>query len=133
MRIFGPFSRDFFVPWESLAVERKTWWFFWPVAKLTFGRPAVGTLTIDAYIANRLARAAAQRWPEAEPLPVETKRDLARRLVISWAVGTGVAALFFTIGLVALAPNGPPIAVAILFPAFVFGVAMLVRYLRERG
>ena len=43
--LFGPFCRDFFVPWESIVVTRATMFFF-PVAKLQFGKPAVGTLTI---------------------------------------------------------------------------------------
>ena len=130
-RVFGPFCRSFFVPWESIAVERKTW-LFWPIAKLTFGRPPVGSLAIDAYVANRLARAAAERWPERS-FREETRRDLARRLVIVWAVTTGAAALFFIIVSRATTPNGPPIAVCILFPAVVFGGAMFVKYLRERG
>ena len=64
MRVFGPFCRDFFVPWESIAVVRKTI-LFWPVAKLQFGNPAVGTLSVSAHVADRIARAALGRWPEA--------------------------------------------------------------------
>jgi hypothetical protein len=56
MRIFGPFCRDFFVPWESIAIIRKTV-LFWPVAKLQFGNPVVGTLSIRAHAAaGSLAR-----------------------------------------------------------------------------
>jgi hypothetical protein len=60
MRVFGPFCRDFFVPWEAISVTRKTV-LFWPVAKLQFGSPGVGSLTIPAHVANRLARAALGR------------------------------------------------------------------------
>ena len=64
MRVFGPFCRDFFVPWESIVVTRKTV-LFQPAVKLQFGNPVVGTLSIAAHAANRLARAALGRWPEA--------------------------------------------------------------------
>jgi hypothetical protein len=57
MRVFGPFCRDFFVPWEAIRVTRKTV-LFWPVAKLQFGMPSMGSLTIPAHVANRLAFAA---------------------------------------------------------------------------
>jgi hypothetical protein len=57
MRVFGPFCRDFLVPWEAIRVTRKNV-LFWPVAKLQFGYPAIGSLTIPARVANRLARAA---------------------------------------------------------------------------
>jgi hypothetical protein len=132
MRVFGPFCGDFFVPWEAINITRKTVW-FWPVAKLQFGRPGVGSLTIPAHVADRLARAAMGRWPEIGPFPEETQRDTLRRLLTQWAVVTCAAALFFTLAPLAVAPAGagPPIVVAILFPAIVFGVVTIVRYVRE--
>lgn len=60
IRAFGPFCRDFFVPWEDIRVTRKTV-LFWPVAKLQFGNPSIGSLTISARVADRLARAAKGR------------------------------------------------------------------------
>src|SRR5438874_1275248 len=54
MRVFGPFCRDLFVPWESIAVIRKTI-LVWPIAKLQFGNPVVGTLSLSAHTANRIA------------------------------------------------------------------------------
>jgi hypothetical protein len=74
MRVFGPFCRDFFVPWDHISVTRKTV-LFWPVAKLQFGNPATGSLTISARVADRLARAAMGRWPE-------TGRSQKRRIAI---------------------------------------------------
>jgi hypothetical protein len=62
MRVFGPFCRDFFVPWEDIRVTRRTV-LFWPVAKLQFGSPTIGSLTIAAHVANRLARAAMGAGP----------------------------------------------------------------------
>ena len=121
MQVFGPFCRYFFVPWEAFSVTRKTV-LFWPVAKLQFGSPGVGSLTIPAHVANRLARAALGRWPEAGPFPEEKHHDTLRRLLTQWAAITCVAALFFTLVPLAVAPTGarPPIVVAILFPAIVF-------------
>jgi hypothetical protein len=134
MRVFGPFCRDFFVPWEDISITRKNV-LLCPVAKLQFGSPAIGSLTIPARVANRLARAAMGRWPETGPFPEETHRDTLRRLLIQWALITCAAALFFTLVPLAVAPPGgrPPIVVAILFPAIVVGVASIVRYVREKN
>jgi hypothetical protein len=48
---------------------------------------------------------------------------------------TCAAALFFTLVPLAVAPTGtrPPIVVAILFPAIVFGAITIVRFVRERS
>ena len=134
MRVFGPFCRDFFVPWEAISIIRKGV-LFWPVAKVQFGSPAIGSLTIPAHVANRFARAAMGRWPETGPFPEEKRSDTLRRLLTQWALITCVAALFFTLVPLAVAPAGgrPPIVVAILFPAIVFGVVTVVRYVRERN
>jgi hypothetical protein len=133
-RVFGPFCRDFFVPWESIAVVRTTV-LFSPAAKLQFVDPAVGTLTIPAHTANRLARAAMGRWPEAGPFPEDMRGDRFRRLLAQWAIATCVAALFFTVFRLAMGPSGggPPIWVTALFPAIFFGVAFFVRFLAGKG
>ena len=104
MRVFGPFCRDFFVPWESIAVVRKTV-LFWPTAKLQFGNPMVGRLSISAHVANRLARAAMGRWPETGPFPEETRGDTFRRLLAQWAVGTCVVAVIALFGVIAMRDN----------------------------
>jgi hypothetical protein len=134
MRVFGPFCRNFFVPWEDIRVTRRTA-LFWPVAKLQFGSPSIGSLTIPAHVANRLARAAAGSWPETGPFLEETRHDTLRRLVTQWALITSVAALFLTLVPLAVAPAGgrPQITVTILFPAIFFGVVTTVRYVRERN
>jgi hypothetical protein len=134
MRVFGPFCRDFFVPWEAITINRKNG-LFWPVAKLQFGSPAIGSLTIPAHVADRLARAATGRWPETGLFPDEKHRDTLRRLLTQWALMTCAAASFFIFVPLAFAPTGgrPPIVVAILFPAIVFGAFTIVGYLRERS
>lgn len=133
MRVFGIFSRDFFVPWEEIVVTRKNV-LFWPTARLQFGTPCVGSLTIPARVANKLARAAMGRWPEAGPFPEEKRRDALQRLLLQWAVMTGIAALFFTLAPMLMARSGAhlPIDVAILLPAIVFGAYTVIRYAGER-
>jgi hypothetical protein len=54
--------KDFFVPWESITVIRSP--IFRSVSKLQFGTPAIGTLRIRKSLADRLATAAEQHWPE---------------------------------------------------------------------
>jgi hypothetical protein len=134
MRVFGPFCRDFFVPWDSISVCRETRWFE-PMAKLEFGKPVVGTLRLRGSVANRLARAAAAHWPEAGPFPEEPRSQLLRRLFIQWAVITCAAALFFTLVPRILAPRATPIPIldGILFPAIVFGLATIVRFFCQKG
>ena len=133
MRIFGPFCRDFFVPWDSIAVIRKTA-LFGQVAELRFGNPVVGTLSIPSHIAARLAYAASGRWPEAGPFPEETRSDTFRRLLRQWALMTCLAAVFFIVAPFAVGPSGarPEILPAILFPAIGFAVLFMVRFLIER-
>jgi hypothetical protein len=130
MRAFGPLCRDFFVPWERLAIVRENR-LLGPIAKLQFGNPVSGTLRISAHTADRLARVAGKRWPEAGPFPEEKRVAHVRRLLAQWAVAT----LFFTVVPLAVAPSGsrPPILVAILFPALIFGAAFVVRFLFERS
>ena len=52
------------------------------------------------------------------------------RLLAQWAFLTVVGALFFTLAPLAVAPSGdrPPLVVAILFPAIVFGAVAVVKY-----
>lgn len=132
MRLFGPFSRDFFVPWDSLSVVRRRA-FFMAVAKLQFG--GVGALTIPGFVADRLARAAGRHWPESGPFPSEEQHQTAGRLLTQWAILTGLVSAFFIGAILLSVPSGaaPPIAVAILFPALVFGAVFAVRYFRERN
>ncbi len=139
MRIFGPFSRDFFVPWEEIRVARKDW-FFWQSAELQFGNPPIGRLIISAHIADRLARSIFGHWPEAGPFPEERKAQAFVGVLKQWILSTVIVALFFII-----APKfassagsfppgaGPPVSVAIIFPAVVIGIASIFRYFRRIG
>ncbi len=61
MKFFGPFARDFLVPWRDIKVKRSRW--FWiNVAELSFADH--GKLTVTAAVADRLAAAAGKDWPE---------------------------------------------------------------------
>jgi hypothetical protein len=133
MRIFGPFSKDFFVPWREMSVIRKDR-LLWKAATISFGNPSVGSLTLMADLANRLARVAGKSWPEPGPFPEETNTQASSRILKQWLAMTGFAAAFFIVAPRLITPNGadrPPIVVAILFPAIVFGIAAMVKYLRR--
>jgi len=127
LRIFGVFNRDFFVPWSEIRIERKDR-YFWKLARLRLGN--VGNLTIFAHVADRLARSLPGRWPEQGAFPEETKKQAGASVLKMWALATCLAALFFIIAPRMGSSNGvyPPIAVAILFPALVFGLVALVSY-----
>lgn len=129
MKIFGIFSRDFFVPWDALSVVREDR-FLWQSAELRFGNPLIGKLRIAANIADRLARFSNGRWPEAGSFPPETKQQAFIGVFKQWVAGTCFAALFFTLAPRLMSPHGhyPPIEVTILFPAVVLGIASVVRY-----
>ena len=134
MRIFGPFCRDFLVPWSEIKVTRNDR-VFWKVAKLTFGQPSNGNLKVFAEVADRMARAADNHWPEPGPFPQETGSQSFSRIAKRWVAMTGLAAVFFIIAPRLIAPNPaarPPIVVAILFPAIVFGLGAMVEYFRRQ-
>ena len=63
LKIFGIFCKDFFVPWNALAVTRGRSLFFHTV-ELRFGSPSMGRLLISERDADQLAKAAGDRLPE---------------------------------------------------------------------
>jgi hypothetical protein len=128
-RLFGPFCRSFLVPWESITVVRKAS-LLGSTVRLQFGSPPIGRLSIPAATADRLARAAMGRWPDATPIPEEKPAGRGFALLVRWAVVTSLAALFFTLAPMLTSPEGarPPILVGILFPAVVFGAFFLIQF-----
>jgi hypothetical protein len=130
MRIFGPFSRPFFVPWEAISVTRKDR-FFQKMAKISFAQSSI-SLMLPAEVADRLARASDGRWPETGSFPLEASHQTAARIFKQWLLLTCFASTFFTV-----VPRltdmdlttYPPIAITILFPAIVIGIASVVNYL----
>jgi hypothetical protein len=134
MRLFGPFCRDFLVPWDEVSVVRKDR-FFMKVAQISFGRPAIGKLTISADVADRLARAASSHWPETELVPEETGGGAASRIIKQWILSTALATAFFVIAPRIIQPKSatpPPILVCVLLPAIVFGFNAIVQYVRSQ-
>jgi hypothetical protein len=132
-RLFGPFSRDFFVPWEEISVVRRKSLWIWPLAELRFGLPVAGSISVEAHVADRLARAAAGKWPEPGSFAPETKRAIAITTGKQWAAYTFVAAGFFFGASRLLGAEGLPPAVCILFPAVALGIASVIYYLRRAG
>jgi hypothetical protein len=134
MRIFGPFCRDFFVPWSEITITRGDL-FFWKVAKLSFGQPPIGKLTVFADVADRMACAAGDHWPEAGDFPEQTPDKALSRIAKQWLLMTALASAFFIVVPWLVSPKWtakPPIAAAILFPAVVFGIVAAVQYLRRQ-
>lgn len=118
-RLFGVFSRSFFVPWDEISVRRKTRLFF-RLAELQFGNPLTGKLSIASHVADRLARAASQDWPEEGSFPRETVGQAFSSVLKQWFAMTTFAALFFTFGPMIMSggnARGVPIEIAIGFPA----------------
>jgi hypothetical protein len=123
-RIFGLFCRAFFVPWEEITVVRKTYWLFGRT-RLHFG--SVGSLTISDNIANQFWRSIPGRWPENGEPPIESRGLIFRRAALLWLVSTLFVSAFFIGAPKIISPDAaaPPISVAILFPAIVFGLFIL--------
>jgi hypothetical protein len=62
LRLFGPFSRDFFVPWNEISIVRQDAWLAGSQVELRFG--STGRLRIPAFIADKLAASVPKQWPE---------------------------------------------------------------------
>jgi len=133
MRIFGLFTREFFVPWSEISITRKER-FFQKIVKISFGNPIIGNLSLPAEVADRIAHASAGAWPEAGSFLEETSSQAGARIIKQWALSTGFASTFFIVAPRLAFPKGaaPPIALAILFPAIVFGIGSVFRYLTRK-
>jgi hypothetical protein len=132
-RIFAPFARNIFVPWVALSVTRRDR-VLWKIAVLRFGASGP-QLKIMSHVADRLAAAARGHWPEPGLFRRETAAEAAIRIGSQWFVSTALAATFFIV--VPRMDNAntawPPLAVAILFPAIVFGIVSLFRFFGSMG
>lgn len=132
-KLFGPFSRDFLVPWNVLSVSRKKI-LIWKYAELSFGS-ARFKLRISDLLVDQLHKSAPQNWPEPGlPEPVTGAR-LFRFYFAQWLTLTTFAAAFFIIApRLVFKGNSPypPVAVAILFPAIAIGLFTTLSYLLRR-
>jgi hypothetical protein len=121
MRLFGPFCRDFLVPWNTIKVSRKTK-LRWRYAELTFG--TYGRLRITDLLADRLWQIVPQSWPETGMPQRITDKRLLRHYFLQWITLTTIASAFFIVApRIAIPRSGgyPPFLVAVLFPAVVIG------------
>lgn len=73
VRLLGPFSHDFFVPWSQIKITRQQW-MFGSMAELEFGHPPIGKIVIYSSTADRLAQAAGKNWPEQATAAVQQRR-----------------------------------------------------------
>ena len=97
-RIFGPFQRPFLVPWNEIeATPSKTW--FTPMVKLSLGKPAIGSLKINARSWSKLVDAAgAAVGLGILPAPRVSNTSIARGMLLEWFATTAFAATFFYFG-----------------------------------
>ena len=132
LRVFSPFGRPFFVPWNDIVVSRRRS-VVWPRVVLRLGDRH--TLTLAADTADCLARAAGPLWPETEPVPTRSRGDVARRLATEWVFSTAGAAAFFTfVTFLAMPAQArlPMIPIDVLFPAVLLGVGALMQFWLQR-
>ena len=134
-RIFGPFSKPFLVPWSEISV-RPTQIFFHPYARLGFGRPEAGVLSIQRNAWDQLVRGASQAGgsPVAETLPPIPQGRLASAYLLQWLVLTAFGAAFFFLAPRLLSPGAahPSLILCIALPATVFGIGTLIRYAAQQ-
>jgi hypothetical protein len=132
VKLFGPFEKDFLVPWKEIAVTRKKM-LGWRYAELCFG--VYGKLRISDLLADRLWQTIPQSWPEEGMPQAVTSNRVFRHYFWQWLMLTTIASAFFII-----APrigdrgsgNYPPVLVAVLFPAVAIGLALGFEYLTPR-
>jgi hypothetical protein len=128
-RLFGPFQRPFLVPWDEIEAEQTTL-FFAPMTKLSFGRPRIGSLKIDARTWQRLAEVSPQA-PPGGAVPVSRSRA-GRGFLLQWAAITLFAGSFFYFTSRAdPRQQGLPLIVCFAFPGTFFGIAQGIRFLRQ--
>jgi hypothetical protein len=134
-RVFGPFSKPFLVPWSEISV-RPTQIFFHPYARLGFGRPEAGVLSIQRNAWDRLVRGASQAAGSAvaEALPPIPQGRLASAYLLQWLALTAFGAAFFFLAPRLLSPSAarPSLILCIALPATVFGVGTLIRYATQQ-
>jgi hypothetical protein len=126
MRLFGPFCRDIFIPWNDIAVTRRSFLGL-TFAILRFGGRGFPKLTLRGPLADRLAQASQGRWPESSIPPPPTRGKVVTDIFFQWLAVTAFAGAFFSLAPRLVGGAGPPLTVAIGFPAAVFGVVSLGR------
>jgi hypothetical protein len=126
-KLFGPFSRDFLVPWNEIHVERKNG-ILWGTAKLTFGGGPQDLVLMD-YLANRLARSVPGRWPETGSFAKDTLGQAVWSTFKVWGVGMAFVGAFFTF--VPWIFSGKPVTEMYVPCAILTGIAAVVMFLQR--
>jgi hypothetical protein len=132
MRLFGPFSKPFLVPWNTINISRKAL-LGWTYAELSFGTH--GKLRISGLLADRLWQTVPQSWPEKGIAQSVTSKRVLQQYFLGWLAMTIIASAFFILAPRIASPKSnsyPPIIVAVLFPAIVFGAYSAFQYLSRR-
>ncbi len=132
MRLFGPFSRDFLVPWNTISVSRKAM-LGWRYAELYFGTN--GKLRISDLLADRLWQMVPQSWPEKGMPQRITEKRVLRQYFLQWLALTTVASGFLIVApriAIQRSDGHPPVVVAVLFPAIVIGAFCAFQYFVRR-
>lgn len=129
-RVFGPFCPPFFVPWEEIGV-RSTKLLFRPLARLGFGQPETGVLSIEQKTWDVLAHSASEHVgvSVAERLPPLSEGRMARVYFFEWLAYTVFGAAFFYFAPRLGGAKSPiPLSACIAFPAVGIGFMQLGRY-----
>jgi hypothetical protein len=126
-RIFGPFSKPYFVPWGDIRVYRLTQYYM-PAARLDFA--GKGELSVRAITANRLARVAGKNWPEAGPFPFESTAHILASVILMWALLSAVGAGFLTVIPLVFKPAEPflPLPITLGLPALLMGLVACIQF-----
>ena len=129
-RIFGLFQKPLKVPWSEIEAEPSTS-FFLPMVKLALGKPANGTLKINAQTWDKLVAVArpVATVPLPEVPPVD-KATVGRAMIIQWAVVSLFFGAFIFLSSHLKHGEGSPLWVVVV-PALVFGAALLVKFARS--
>lgn len=129
MKFFGIFSRDIFVPWDEITIQRKVE-IFETLVELSFGHPCIGRLSVNENVAYQLARSIPEKWPEPMPFKRAANRSILIGMVRKWFLMTSLSAIFFIVvpRIISVQKGVPPLWIAILFPTIFFGVHGLLSY-----
>ena len=133
LKLFGPFCRDFLVPWNEIKVERNRR-LFWKVAVLDLGAGS-GRLTLYDFTANQLARSVPEYWPEKMPFQPDTVLVAAMSAIKAWLIGMAFIGVFFVFVYSIQQGHQPqpfPWEAVLLF-AGVFGIASFRIFLSRRA
>ncbi len=136
MRLFGPFSPPFFVPWKDIRIERKQGFFLGGTIFYFGDGGPFSKMGLEGDVADNLWRDAGELWPEKGPPPGPAPRGkILAGIFWRWLVYTSLAAAFFIIAPIMALPDKPearpPILVAILFPAIAIGFFSVFEFFQK--